>query len=70
MTGITTGGAMSGMCAAGVWMAVTTEFGVPLRDVDPWALVVLLLVLVFLRNILASDCPEGDTLMLLSVRAK
>ena len=47
-------GGMSGKCAAGVWMVGTTGFGVPLRDADPWALGVLLLVLIFL-NILPSD---------------
>ncbi len=50
-------------------MAVTTEFGVPLRDVASRVLEVLLFVLVFLTCILVSDCPERDTLMLLSVRA-
>jgi hypothetical protein len=62
MTGITTGGrAMTGKCAAGVWMV---GVGVSLRDSDPRVLGVLLLVLIFL-NILPSGCPDGDMLTLL-----
>jgi hypothetical protein len=57
---------MSGKCAAVVWMV---GFGFSLRDADPRVLGVLLLVLIFL-NILPSDCPDGDILTLLYVRAK